>query len=96
MKTYYYEDVITADPSFGEIPFEFKSEQITEVHGPLLTVVEIIIILVAVICIILLISGIFICYIVTHRKKGKNHSKIEKHDVVVKSATEETEKTVKI
>ena len=77
------------------VTLHLNSKQ-TEVHGPLLTTVEIIIILVVVICIILLVSGILICYIVTHRKKGKNHSKIEKHDAVVKSATEETEKTVKI
>ena len=68
IKRYYYEDVLAADPSFGETPFEFKADQMTEVLGPLLTVVEIIIIVVM-ICAVVLAFGIVIYCIVIHRRR---------------------------
>ena len=68
IKRYYYEDVIIVDSSFGETPFEFKADQMTEVLGPLLTVVEIIIIVV-VICAVILACGIVIYCIVIHRRR---------------------------
>ena len=68
IKRYYYEDVIIVDSSFGETPFEFKADQMTEVLGPLLTVVEIII-LVVVICTVILACGIVIYCIVIHRRR---------------------------
>ena len=69
IKRYYYEDVIIVDSSFGETPFEFKADQMTEVLGPLLTVVEIIIILVVMICAVILAFGIVIYCIVIHRRR---------------------------
>ena len=69
IKRYYYEDVLAADPSFGETPFEFKADQMTEVLGPLLTVVEMSIILVVVICTVILACGIVIYCIVIHRRR---------------------------
>ena len=68
IKRYYYEDVIIVDSSFGETPFEFKADQMTEVLGPLLTVVEIIIIVVM-ICAVILACGIVIYCIVIHRRR---------------------------
>ena len=68
IKRYYFEDVLAADPSFGETPFEFKADQMTEVLGPLLTVVEIII-LVVMICAVILACGIVIYCIVIHRRR---------------------------
>ena len=68
IKRYYYEDVIIVDSSFGETPFEFKADQMTEVLGPLLTVVEIII-LVVMICAVILACGIVIYCIVIHRRR---------------------------
>ena len=68
IKRYYYEDVLAADPSFGDTPFEFKADQMTEVLGPLLTVVEIIIIVVM-ICAVILACGIVIYCIVIHRRR---------------------------
>ncbi len=97
IKAYYFEDVITVDPSFGDTPFEFKADQMVEVHGPLFTVVEIIIIVV-VICAVILVCGIAIYCILIHRKKNrKSHPKIEKHDITVeKKSTEETKEVTKI
>ena len=69
IKRYYYEDVLAADPAFGETPFEFKADQMTEVLGPLLTVVEIIIIIVVVICTVILAFGIVIYCIVIHKRR---------------------------
>ena len=69
IKRYYYEDVLAADPSFGETPFEFKADQMTEVLGPLLTVVEMIIIIVVMICAVILACGIVIYCIVIHRRR---------------------------
>ena len=68
IKRYYYEDVIIVDSSFGETPFEFKADQMTEVLGPLLTVVEIIIIVVM-ICAVILACGIVIYCIVIYRRR---------------------------
>ena len=68
IKRYYYEDVITVDPSFGDTPFEFKADQMTEVLGPLLTVVEIIIIIVVVICALLIACGVVIYDILIKKK----------------------------
>lgn len=68
IKRYYYEDVLAADSSFGETPFEFKADQMTEVLGPLLTVVEMIIIIVVVICALLIACGVVIYDILIKKK----------------------------
>ena len=62
LKASFYEDVITADPSFGEIPFEFKPEQMVEIFGPILTTVEIAIIVSVTICVTLVVGGVIIWY----------------------------------
>ena len=69
LKASFYEDVLAADPSFGDTPFEFKADQMTEVLGPLLTVVEMSIIIVVMICAVILAFGIVIYCIVIHRRR---------------------------
>ena len=91
IKRYYYEDVIIVDSSFGETPFEFKADQMTEVLGPLLTVVEMSIILVVVICTVILACGIVIYCIVIHRRRiiKPSYPKIDWHKVSVETNSAE-------
>ena len=91
IKIYYYEDVIIVDPSFGDIPFEFKADQMTEVFGPLLTVVEMSIIIVVVICTVILACGIVIYCIVIHRRRiiKPSYPKIDWHKVSVETKSAE-------
>ena len=92
IKIYYFEDVITVDPSFGDTPFEFKADQMTEVLGPLLTVVEMIIIIVVVICTVILACGITIFLILIHRRRRNNkpsYPKIDWHKVSVETNSAE-------
>ena len=90
IKRYYYEDVIIVDSSFGETPFEFKADQMTEVLGPLLTVVEIIIIVV-VICAVILACGITIFLILIHKRRiiKPSYPKIDWHKVSVETNSAE-------
>ena len=91
IKRYYYEDVIIVDSSFGETPFEFKADQMTEVLGPLLTVVEMSIILVVMICAVILAFGIVIYCIVIHRRRiiKPSYPKIDWHKVSVETNSAE-------
>ena len=91
IKRYYYEDVIIVDSSFGETPFEFKADQMTEVLGPLLTVVEMIIIIVVVICTVILACGITIFLILIHRRRiiKPSYPKIDWHKVSVETNSAE-------
>ena len=91
IKAYYFEDVITVDPSFGDTPFEFKADQMTEVLGPLLTVVEMSIILVVMICAVILAFGIVIYCIVIHRRRiiKPSYPKIDWHKVSVETNSAE-------
>ena len=81
LKASFYEDVIAADPSFGEIPFEFKAEQMVEIFGPILTTVEIAIIVSVTICVVLVVGGVIIWYSLKQKSKRKPHKeeKIAKH-----------------
>ena len=81
LKASFYEDVIAADPSFGEIPFEFKAEQMVEIFGPILTTVEIAIIVSVTICVVLVVGGVIIWYSLKQKSKRKLHKeeKIAKH-----------------
>ena len=79
LKASFYEDVIAADPSFGEIPFEFKVEQMVEIFGPILTTVEIAIIVSATICVVLVVGGVIIWYSLKQKsKKTLNKEKKQK------------------
>ena len=69
LKASFYEDVIAADPSFGEIPFEFKAEQMVEIFGPILTTVEIAIIVSVTICVVLVVGGVIIWYSLKQKSK---------------------------
>ena len=91
IKIYYFEDVIAADPSFGDTPFEFKADQMTEVLGPLLTVVEMIIIIVVVICTVILACGITIFLILIHKRRiiKPSYPKIDWHKVSVETNSAE-------
>ena len=91
IKRYYYEDVIIVDSSFGETPFEFKADQMTEVLGPLLTVVEIIIIIVVVICAVILACGITKFLILIHKRRTikPSYPKIDWHKVSVETNSAE-------
>ena len=89
IKRYYYEDVIIVDSSFGETPFEFKADQMTEVLGPLLTVVELII--VVVICAVILACGITIFLKLIHKWRTNKPSdpKFDWHKVSVETNSAE-------
>ena len=77
LKASFYEDVIAADPSFGEIPFEFKAEQMVEIFGPILTTVEIAIIVSVTICAALVVGGVIIWYSLKQKSK-KNQLRLIK------------------
>ncbi len=75
LKSSFYEDVITVDPSFGEIPFEFKPEQMVEIFGPILTIA---IIVSVTICVVLVVGGVIIWYSLKQKSK-KNKSLYKSH-----------------
>ena len=69
LKTSYFEDVIEKDPSFGNVPFVFNKRKMVVVHGPVLTSLEIILIIAAIICVLAIIIGAIVCRAVKLRKQ---------------------------